>query len=390
MEIDMGAGVSLISQATQKAMYPTALLSKPSLKLRSYTKHPIPIVGTMKVEVKYEGYTGAQTLYVVEGCGPSLLGRDWLNEIRINWQEIRTVMSTIPSCHELVEKYAEVFRNERGTMANYKAHLSLRDDARPRFYRARQVPFAMRDAVGRELDRMEKAGITRKVTYSEWASPIVSVPKKDGSLRICGDYKVSIHPHMEVDQHPLPNPTELMVKLTGGRKFTKLDLSAAYTQMLLDEDSTKLVTVNTHKGLYQFMRLPFGVGSAPALFQRAMDGILQGIPHVVCYLDDILITGATAAEHAANLEEVLKRLKDHGLRLRRKKCTFYQDSVQYLGHSIDCFGIHTLPDKVAAVNHAPMPTCVSQLRSFLGMEGLLSKISLQHATLHGTASLQID
>ena len=239
-------------------------------------------------------------------------------------------------------------------MANYKAHLSLRDDSRPRFYRARQVPFAMRDAVGRELDRMEKAGITRKVTYSEWAFRGHSVPKKDGSLRICGDYKVSINPYMEVDQHPLPNPTELMVKLTGGRKFTKLDLSAAYTQMLLDEDSTKLVTVNTHKGLYQFMRLPFGVASAPALFQRAMDGILQGIPHVVCYLDDILITGATAAEHAANLEEVLKRLKDHGLRLRRKKCTFYQDSVKYLGHSIDCFGIHTLPDKVAAVNHAPI------------------------------------
>ena len=183
------------------------------LKLRSYTKH---LIGTMKVEVKYEGYTGAQTLYVVEGCGPSLFGRDWLNEIRINWQEICTVMSTIPSC---VEKYAEVFRNERGTMANYKAHLSLRDDARPRFYRARQVPFSMRDAVGRELDRMEKAGITRKVIYSEWASPIVSVPKKDGSLRICGDYKVSINPYMEVDQHPLPNPTELMVKLTGGRKL---------------------------------------------------------------------------------------------------------------------------------------------------------------------------
>ena len=107
--------------------------------------------------------------------------------------------------------------------------------------------------------------------------------------------------------------------------------------------------------------------SALALFQRAMDGILQGIPQVVCYMDNILVTGTSAAEHAANLEEVLKRLKEHGLRLREKKCTFYQESVQYLGHTIDCFGIHTSPTKVAAVADAPTPQNVSRLRSFLGM-----------------------
>ena len=160
---------------------------------------------------------------------------------------------------------------------------------------------------------MEEAGVLKKVNYSEWAAPIVPVPTRDGTLRICGDYKLTINPYLRIDQYPLPNPAELIVRLTGGRKFTKLDLTAAYTQMLLDEESTKLVTVNTHKGLYQFTRLPFGVASAPALFQRTMDSILRGIPHVVCYLDDILVTGESAAEHAANLEEVLKRLRDHGL-----------------------------------------------------------------------------
>ena len=373
MEIDTGASVSLISQATQKSLYPGATLSKPKLRLSTYTQHPISVVGTMSVRVKYEEYEGRQTLHVVEGCGPSLLGRDWMNNIRLNWQSIRSVSSEVPTCRDLVQKYAEVFEDNRGTLQNYRAHLSLREGARPQFHRPRSVPFAIRDTVGQELDRLEETGVLRKVNYSEWAAPIVPVPKKDGSLRICGDYKMTINPFLLVDQYPVPNPSELLASLTCGRKFTKLDLTAAYTQMALDDESSKLVTINTHQGLYQYLRLPFGVASAPALFQRAMDGILQGIPHVVCYMDDILVTGTSAAEHAANLEEVLKRLKQHGLRLREKKCAFYQDSVQYLGHTIDCFGIHTSPKKVAAVADAPTPQNVSRLRSFLGMVNYYGK-----------------
>ena len=97
---------------------------------------------------------------------------------------------------------------------------------------------------------MEEAGVLKKVNYSEWAAPIVPVPTRDGTLRICGDYKVTINPYLQINQYPLPNPAELIVRLTGGRKFTKLDLTAAYTQMLLDEESTKLVTVNTPLPIY--------------------------------------------------------------------------------------------------------------------------------------------
>jgi len=105
----------------------------------------------------------------------------------------------------------------------------------------------------------------------------------------------------------------------GGKKFTKLDLKHAYQQMQLEDNVKDLVTINTHKGFYQFTRLPFGIASAPALFQRAMDTILQGIPHVLCYIDDILITGRTEEEHLHNLEEVLKRLQHHGLQLKAAK-----------------------------------------------------------------------
>ena len=104
--------------------------------------------------------------------------------------------------------------------------------------------------------------------HSKWAAPIVPVPKKDGTLRICGDFKVTVNPYLDVDQHPLPKPT----------KFTKLDLSSAYQQLLLDEESSKLVTINIQKGLFRFTRLQFGVASAPAVFQCTMDITLQGLP----------------------------------------------------------------------------------------------------------------
>ena len=158
-----------------------------------------------------------------------------------------------------------------------------------------------------------------------------------------------------------------MASLTGGKRFSKLDLTSAYQQMLLDESSSKLVTINTHQGLYQFTRLPFGVASAPAVFQRAMDTILQGVPGVICYLDDILVTGKSDGEHFHNLEEVLKRLQHHGVRLRKDKCHFLKESVEYLGHQIDETGVHTSPQKVKAVVDAPSPRTIQELRSFLGL-----------------------
>ena len=117
---------------------------------------------------------------------------------------------------------------------------------------------------------------------------------------------------IDIDQYPLPKPEHLFASLSGGQKFTVLDLSQAYQQLSLEEESQKLVTINTHRGLYKYT---FGVASAPALFQRVMDVILQGIPHTICYIDDICVTGRNDTEHLQNLEEVLRRLKYHGISL---------------------------------------------------------------------------
>ena len=209
----------------------------------------------------------------------------------------------------------------------------------------------------------------------------MSGPKRNGRVRLCGDYKKTLNPHLETDKYPLPRSADLMTCLTGGCKFSKKDLSSAYQQMELDEQSVKFVKINhPKKELYKYLRLPFGVSSAPVLFQKAMDAIPQGLARVICYLDDILITGATLEEHLINLAEVLDRLSTHGMRLKREKCKFLQDSVEYLGHCIDTDGVHTSPSKVEGISKVPTPKNVTELRSFLGMINYYSKLIPNLAT----------
>ena len=167
---------------------------------------------------------------------------------------------------------------------------------------------------------------------------------------------------------------------SGGKKFTKIDLSHAYLQMMLDDESKKFMVINTHKGLYQYTRMLFGISSAPVIFQRVMDTILQSLSKVLCYLDDILITGATDQEHIRNLQEVLKRLQYHGIK-QNSKCIFLANSVEYLGHIIDHKGLHTSLQKVAAIQDVPVSSNQQQLRSLLGFLHHYGKFIPNLATL---------
>ena len=154
--------------------------------------------------------------------------------------------------------------------------------------------------------------------------------------------------------------------MAGGKTFSKLDLAHAYLQVELDQSAKKYVTINTHKGLYTYNRLPFGVASAPAIFQRMIENILQGLKRVCVYIDDILVIGTSEDDHLKNLDEVLQRLKNAGLRLKKEKCNLMLPEVQYLGHKISAKGLEPTDKKIRAIREAPTPQNVTQLRSFLG------------------------
>ena len=231
-----------------------------------------------------------------------------------------------------------------------------------------------------EIERLEKAGIIEPVQHAEWAAPIVPVVKQDGTIRICGDYKMTVNQAAKQDIYPLPRVDDLLASLAGGKHFTKLDLAHAYLQVPLDEESRQFVTVNTEKGLYQYTRLPFGVSSAPSIFQRTMERLLHGIPNVLVYIDDVLIKGVTREEHLRAVEEVLARLEQAGLKLKRSKCFFMLPSVEYLGHEVSAEGLRPTKEKVRAVVEAPAPLNVMQLRSFLGLVNYYSKFLPQLAS----------
>ena len=171
----------------------------------------------------------------------------------------------------------------------------------------------------------------------------------------------------KLEQYPIPQIEDLFTALSGGQYFSTLHISQAYQQIELDDESKQYVVINTHKGLFRYNRLPFGVSSAPAIFQRIMESLLQGMPGVAVYLDDILVFGKSEEEHLSALEQVLNRLEEAGLLLNRGKCVFMAESVAYLGHIVDAQGLHPDPDKVRAIEEAPPPQCISELKSYLGL-----------------------
>ena len=215
---------------------------------------------------------------------------------------------------------------------------------------------------------MQDSGIIRPVEFSEWVTPIVPVLKSKAAVRICGDYKVTINRAVKVDKYPTPNVSYILfTQLSGGIVYNTLDMSHAYQQVVLDEESRPLTTINKSKVQLEFERLRFGVSSSPGIFQRSMEQLLQNIPMTVVYLDDTVVTGRTREEHDRNLATVLTRLQDAGLRLKKEKCVFCQKSCTYLGHVFDAECIHPTDDKVRAVLNAPAPQNVQDLRIYLGL-----------------------
>ena len=379
MEVDTGASVSVISKDTYSKLWPSAQappIESSDVQLQTYTGHSLPVLGTIDVDVSYKHQTAKLPLVVVEGNGPSLFGRDWLQHINLDWKSLNMVQSQTtdaPTLSAVLNHHKVIFSDELGVIRGTSAKLYVDPQTRPRFFKYRTVPYSMRGKVEQELDRLQRQGVLTPVAFSDWAAPIIPVLKKDGSVRICGDYRLTVNQAAKLETYPLPKINDLLTSLAGGKTFTKLDLAHAYQQVELEKDSRKFVTINTHKGLFEYTRLPFGVASAPALFQRTMENLLQGLKHVCVYLDDILVTGSSEREHLDNLAEVLKRLESAGMRLKRSKCEFMLPSVEYLGHKISDKGLQPTEGKIKAIVEAPAPQNVSQLKAFLGMLNYYAK-----------------
>ena len=278
-------------------------------------------MGAVDVTVTYKGQSHKVPLIVVKGSGLTLMGRNWLQLFKLDWQEIFLLQSnSLSPIQQILQKHSNVFQEGLGTLTGFKAKIIVDPSATPKYCKPRSVPYFLRDKVEKELNRLVAEVTLEPVEVAEWAASIVSVLKPDKiNVRICGDFKQTVNPVSTLDKYPIPKVEDLFSTLAGGKIFSKIYLSQVYQQLPLADESKKYVVINTHKGLFRYTRLPFGISSAPDIFQRVMENILQGIPNVIVYLDDILLSSATESEHIQLVDQVLERLEKAGLHAKKEK-----------------------------------------------------------------------
>lgn len=369
MELDSGSGSSVISEDLYLKMFSKCNLQPSDLKMCLYNGHRITPLGYFVCKVTYSNQCHDINFYVIKNGGPGLLGRDFMTKFNICFTVYNNniISQSQNEVQQLLNAFPDVWKDELGCFNKFEIELHLKDDAEPKFFKPRSIPFALKEKVNTELDRLVSLGILVPVDFSEFATPIVPVLKENGKVKIAGDFSCTLNKVLKIDKYPLPRIEEVFAKIGGGEYYSKLDLSNAYNQFKLKQSSQCLTTINTPKGLFKYTRLVYGLANAPAIFQRTMETLLSGIEGVSCWLDDVCCTGPTAEIHRARLTEVLRRFQDAGLRLQRDKCSFFQPSVTYLGYVIDKNGLRTCPNKVSAIINAPTPTNVTELKRFLGV-----------------------
>ena len=269
----------------------------------------------------------------------------------------------------LINEYSDLFAEsdlDLGRTNQVKMTIDTGDHT-PIKQKPYRTPFSERPKIEKTLDDMLKADIIRPST-SPWASPIVIVPKKDGSKRMCVDYR-KVNQITHKNSYPLPNISEILSSFKDAKVFSCLDLKSGYWQIEVEEKDREKTAFTCHAGLFEFNVLPFGLTAAPPVFQNLMDGILNGtLGRFTCvYLDDIIIYSSSIEEHLTHLRIVFDRLRQANLKLKPSKCDFAVKEVNFLGHRVSSDGVQPDPAKISVIKNLKPPTTVREVRSFIGM-----------------------
>ena len=267
----------------------------------------------------------------------------------------------------MLEPHHKMWDGHLGTVAATSHRIEVIPKSKPVHCQPYRAGARARGAEKEEIDRMLAENVIEPTTC-EWASPIVLVPKPDGSLRFCVDYR-RLNAITVPDTYPLPRMDECIDSLGDAVVFTTLDCNSGYWQIPVHPKDRDKTTFTSHYGIYRFLRLPFGLRNAPATFQRAIDIILSGVKWKTClvYLDDVIVFSSSRQAHLAHVAEALTLLGNAGLSLKLSKCHFFSETVDYLGHVIRPGRLGVAEKNTTALRTAPLPRTQTELRSFLGL-----------------------
>ncbi|XP_014663412.1 PREDICTED: uncharacterized protein K02A2.6-like [Priapulus caudatus] len=339
VEIDTATNGNFVTENFWKKLGKPKL-EKPKWRFESASKHDLPVLGTFTGTTTLPGSGFKHDIRYIVSTVPdlNLLGRAATDRLGISVdnamqsakREVNAVFDDLPTdkrlqaaCRKLCDQYPDLWKDELGCLKD----------------------FELEEDLGKAYDDGIKRGVWKPVQFCDYGTPVVPVRKTHTpgkpkpKIRVCGDYSVTVNPQLETHRHPMPLPDDLMRKLGGGYGFTKIDLADAYNQVQLATLSQRRLALNTHRGVLLQLRLPFGIKSAPGYFQEIMEQLTSDLQGVAVYMDDILVSGKDPNDHVENLQRLLQRLNDRGLRCRLEKCHFAQPSVEYLGHRLSRNGI---------------------------------------------------
>ncbi|GFW66676.1 transposon Tf2-9 polyprotein [Trichonephila clavipes] len=270
---------------------------------------------------------------------------------------------------ELISNYEP----KKTEMTNVSMRIILKDDI-PVYQPARRLSFSENQDVNKQIDEWLEQGIVRP-SSSEYASPIVLVKKKDGTTRLCVDYR-RLNRKLVKDRFPLPLIEDVLDRLQGAKVYTTLDLKNGFFHVDVNEDCKHLTSFVVPDGQFEFNKVPFGLSTSPSVFQRYVYSIFRELMRkgiVIIYTDDLVIPAKDEKEGLEKLSEVLEVASKYGLEMKFKKCQFLRRKVEFLGHVVENGTIRPSIAKTIAVKKFPVPTTVKQVQSFLGLTGYFRK-----------------
>ena len=399
-EIDSGASDTFCCEATWQTLgKPT--LQPVTVQYQVAEGSPLPVVGQFQSTASIDGKSPDVTFPVIVTKVPNLnlLGRLAMMKLKLtnltdHFREnlscaestatIEHVTTTGPenslhaACIQLCGEFPTLFESTLGCLKDFSLDIRFKPEAKPIFKKPRPVPFSILQDLNEAYEAGIKRGVWELTDFNSYGTPVVPIQKSPlpgqakASIRVCGDYSVTVNSQLEDHRQPIPLPEDLMRKLGRGYCFSKIDLANAYNQICLSPDSQKKLALSTHKGVLLQKRLPFGIKSAPGYFQEIMEQLTQNLRGVAVYFDDILVSGDNAKDHLMNLRALFKRLEQKGLGCNREKCVFAQVSIDYLGHTLSSRGI-AKGSQVDAILEMPTPKNISTLKSFLASVQFYSK-----------------
>ena len=357
---------------------------------------PVKMKGKFQTTIESRKKMTVATIYVTADDGGCLLSSNTAQELGLISLHLQTLQASKtrtkdylelaklkdPKVKEILHQFSERFTS-LGKLKGKQIQLSIDQSVKPVAQQQRRVPFHLREKVEMEFKSLESQDIIEKVPESEhtdWVSPIVVVPKKEGKIRICVDMRAA-NTAVKRIRHPIPTVKDIALELNGAKYFSKLDLAQAYHQLELAPGSRPTTTFTPPSGLYRYKRLNYGSNSSAEIFQHALQQSLQGIEGVRNLADDILVFGKTYEAHNKSLKACLQRLQERNLMLNINKCRFLKQNLEFFGFLFTAEGIQPGPKKVSAFVESKPPKTVSEVRSYLGMANYSAQFIEDFATI---------